>query len=523
VSAGVLLLVAACYGWNLLVQEPLVAYDGTGHLQYAAALVDEGRWPHPLEGWSTFHPPLYHALVALVSWPWRPVWPARAIEAMSAVAMLATGALALAATRTLGHAPPMAALAAALVCLVPCARLVATMAGNEALTAALAAWAALAGVRLHADPRSLRRAAAAGVAVGLALATKFTGVFAVPVLLVPYLRRDLDRRALRAAGLALLLAAATGGAPYLRNLALTGSPVPMTRERGPVARVERSLTIRDRRVSDYLWLDPAVFALPLVHRISAADARRGGLNPAMTNVWGLAYASAWFDAHEVRIVLADRVKGVRVGRVLLVLGLLPTALMLAGGALSLREWIARGSAAPAAPLTAMALVGTAAFVAFTARAPTTAAVKASYLLPLSVPAAVFFARGVEALRPRARRIAAGISALAAAAAAVAFTTGIVFATDTRPHPPRPAWLTPGTAAAAAHLERGGIGRWTAVKVEPAPGGAVAITLLARPYPRLREPELAIWCGYVASAMARNAPRQPWHAGIQQGSRAHACP
>jgi 4-amino-4-deoxy-L-arabinose transferase-like glycosyltransferase len=451
------------------------------------------------------------------------VWPARSIEALSALAMLATGTLAFGVTRGLGHAPAVAALAAALVCLVPCARLAATMVGNEALAAALAGWAAAAGVRLHADPRSLRRAAGAGLAVGLALATKFTGVFAAPVLLVPYLRRDLDRRTLRAAAVALLVAAAAGGLPYLRNVALTGSPIPMTRDRDPVAKVEKQLTIRERRAADYLWFDPAVFRLPLVYQIADDTSRRDGLNPVMTNVWGLAYASAWYDAHEVRVVAPERRTGARVGQVLLALGLLPTALMLAGGALCLRDWLVRGSAAPAAPVTAMALVGIAAFVAFTARAPTTAAVKASYLLPVTVPAAVFFARGVEALGSRARWIGLAGSGLAMAAAAVAFTTGVVFSTDTRVWPPRPPWLTPGAAAATAQLERGAFGRWTSVAAEPTSDGALVLTLRARTPPPPSDAEIAVWCGYVATAMATHAPGQPWRGQIRQGSQTHPCP
>jgi 4-amino-4-deoxy-L-arabinose transferase-like glycosyltransferase len=521
--AAVLLAAAAGYGWNLFAQEPLIAYDGGGHMQYVAMLVDEWRWPEPLEGWSTFHPPLYHLLVALVSWPWRPLWPARAIEAVSALAMLATGALAFRGVRLAGHAPATAALAAALVGLVPCSRLAATMVGNEALTAAFTAWAAVAGLRLHADPGNARRAAAAGLAVGLALATKFTGVFAAPVLVVPYLRRGLDRRALRAAALGLLVAAGTGGLPYLRNAALTGSLVPMTRDRGPVARVEKQLTIRERRASDYLWLDPAVFRLPLVHEIAEANGRRGGLNPAMTNVWGLAYASAWYDAHELRVVAPERVKGARVGQVLLVLGLLPTGLMLAGGALSLRDWLVRASAEPTAPLTAMALTGAAAFVAFTARAPTTAAVKASYLLPLAVPAAVFFARGVAAAGPRTRRIALVGSAFATLAAAVSFTTGVVFSTDVRWKPQPPPWLTPGASAAAVHLGHAGFGRWTEVAVEPAADASLVFTMAVRPFPEVTDARISVWCGYVAAALETLAPGAPWHAEFLQGSTTYACP
>jgi 4-amino-4-deoxy-L-arabinose transferase-like glycosyltransferase len=523
VLAGLVIAALAHYAWSLTSHQPFVGYDVDGHLQYIATLIDEGRLPHPMEGWSSFHPPFYYLLLALVSWPWAPLWPSLLLESISAASMLLTGALAFIVVRGLGHTVSVASTAAALCLFLPCAQLSATMLGNEALGAAFAALAAAAGVRLHADPRSARFAAAAGLAVGLALATKFTGFFALPALVVPFLRRDFDRDCLRAAAVGGLLMISIAGAPYARNFALTGSPVPMTRDRDPVARIEQTLTIRERRLTDYLWLDPAVFREPVVHRLPREGRPGRGLNPAMTNVWGLTYASAWYDAHEIRVADDERAIGVRVGRWLLLLGILPTALMLLGAVLSLRDLARRRPLGQAAPLVGMAVLGGLVFVVFTARAPAAAAVKASYLLPLAVPGAVFFARGACALGSRSRRLALAASMLAALAAAVLFTNGVVFETHAEKRRAPAPWMSPGLGRVAASLEAASAGRWLGIRAEPSPGSGIVWQLLARSYPALRDAEVSRWCEYIGSWMQADAPDHAWRAMIVQGADQRRCP
>jgi hypothetical protein len=73
----------------------------------------------------------------------------------------------------------------------------------------------------------------------------------------------------------------------------------------------------------------------------------------------------------------------------------------------------------------MSLVGLTSFVVFTWKTPTLAAAKGSYLLPLALPAAVFFVLGVQRVR-RWRPMLVSVSAVAALLAAVVFTTDLVF-------------------------------------------------------------------------------------------------
>jgi hypothetical protein len=112
--------------------------------------------------------------------------------------------------------------------------------------------------------------------------------------------------------------------------------------------------------------------------------------------------------------------------------------MLLGFGLALAEAVRRRGRSPDAPLVAMSVLGAAMFVSFTVWNQSAVAVKGSYLLPLAPAAAVFFARGLRwpRLGSRARKAVLVTSGAAALAAAVVFTSGLVF-------PPLPPELMAG--------------------------------------------------------------------------------
>ncbi len=170
----------------------------------------------------------------------------------------------------------------------------------------------------------------------------------------------------------------------------------------------------------------------------------------------------------------------------------------------------------------MALLGGVAFVAFTARAPSVAAVKASYLLPLAVPAAAFFARGVDSLGGLARSLALAGSTVAALSAAVLFANGVVFSMHVDRSVGAPAWMSQGLAEAAAELGGASEGRWSNVEAAEAAGGEILWRLVAHHHPKLSDAKVAIWCGYVANAMASRAPGRLWHAVVTQRDDVRPC-
>ncbi|HYC21842.1 MAG TPA: glycosyltransferase family 39 protein, partial [Candidatus Bathyarchaeia archaeon] len=258
IALGTLLLVATAQrAWNACTLPPLTGYDAPGHAGYILTIVAEHRLPHPLEGWSTFHPPAYYLLASLV-WrllePFGPRTIDAGIRAIGSLAGIGAGLVSYLLVRRLGGSPRVAWVAAALVLFVPCAQLAAAMEGNEALAAGLAALALPGLVTLQRNPRRLRAAAASGLFTGLALATKFSALPLLAACAVPFARADADRAALRTAAVMAVAGLLVAGPVYLRNISLTGSLVPMTRDIGPMRKAEANLVLRPRLIRDYLWI-----------------------------------------------------------------------------------------------------------------------------------------------------------------------------------------------------------------------------------------------------------------------------
>jgi hypothetical protein len=246
---------------------------------------------------------------------------------------------------------------------------------------------------------------------------------------VPFARRDLGPRGLRSLALCAATGLAVAAPAYVRNAALTGSLLPMTRTREPMRSAEEALVIRPRAASDYVRLPLDCLLRPSVHQVAGRPGSLEHRNPAMTSVPCLLLAGLWFDPFAQRVPAARHRDGEWLGPALVTLGLAPTALVLAGCLLAALDLARTRGRSRDAPLVAMAALAAASFVVFTWRAPSLAAAKASYLLPLAAPSALFFARAVESLGPRLRRAALAASLAAALAAAAAFTSGAGFGPD----------------------------------------------------------------------------------------------
>lgn len=425
-----LLAIAVAHrAWNAWAVKPLTGYDAPGHMGYVLTIVTEHRLPQPTEGWSTFHPPLYY-LVASGVWatlePFGPRAVLLGIRAVGVVLGFATALVTHRLIRRFGGGRDVALVGMALVLFVPCNQIAATMEGNEAFAAGIAAMGLPALLRLQADPRSVRAAILLGSAAGFAAISKFTGLALLAACIVPFLRTDLDRsmgRALLALGVVFMCLA---GPVYARNILIAGSPFPMTRGREPMHTAERVQIIRPRRLHDYFSVGIGNVLRPSVFHLPGRQPLFRNKNPAMTSVPGLLYASLWWDPFAHRIDLRYHRDGIRSGPRLVLLGLVPTLLMLAGFVLATFRALAGRLRAPEAPLVAMALAGMAMLLLHTWVAPSTASVKASYLLQVAPVAGVFFSLGVGLLGPRLRAVALAVSLAAAVVAAFVFTEGVLF-------------------------------------------------------------------------------------------------
>ena len=430
---GLFAVAAAHYVWNAFHVTPLTGYDAGAHAGYIVTLLEQGSLPHPYQGWSTFHPPVYYLLASAVWQGLEPLGPRAllaGVRALGGLGLLAAGAVAVRLMLRAGAGVSVAWVGAALLLFVPVAQMSTAMLGNEALATGIGALALPPLLALQRDPRQWQSAVWAALFAGLALATKYTGIFIAIGCVVPFLRRDFDRAMLRSLGAGLLVGAVVAGPVYVRNLTLTGVANPILRTREPTKSTEEANIIRPRRVTDYLWLDPATLRRPSVHHLKdrppGAESGKPRHNPAMTNIWGLAYASTWYDAFAHRIPKEWHRDGVVTGPLLAVLGIVPTALMWLGFGLALGAAVRTRGRDAFAPLVAVWLVGLGSLVAFSWWAQSVVAVKASYLLPLAVPGALFFARGVAWLGDGIRPVILVLCALAAGAAALVFIDGLFF-------------------------------------------------------------------------------------------------
>jgi len=415
--------------WNAWTVRPLNGFDAPGHMGYVLTIVREHRLPHPLDGWSTFHPPLYYLLASGIWGLLEPLGPHAVlfgIRMLGALLGLALALVTLQLVRRLGGSRDVAFVTTALALFVPCIQLSATMEGNESFAAGVAALGLPSLLALQADPRNVRAALVTGVFAGLAAISKFTGLALVAAAVVPFVRVDLDRAMARGL-LALGIAFAVIALPvYGRNVATVGSPFPMTRTREPMHSAENSQVIRPRQLLDYVTVHLDCFRRPSIFQVAGRPGTFNNRNTAMTSVPGLMYASFWYDPTAHRIPIYDHHDGIRSGPLMIALGVVPTLLMLAGFAVAAARTVRRRLRAAEAPLVVMALAGLAMLALHTWTAQSTASVKAQYLLQLVPAAGVFFAQGTMLLRGRLRMAALALALVAATAAAVVFTEGVVF-------------------------------------------------------------------------------------------------
>jgi tetratricopeptide (TPR) repeat protein len=426
--AGWSLLTAVALGvrlWNALAGPRMWGYDAWGHVAYVLYLDLYRAVPWADQGWSYFHPPLHYLIGWALAQAGNGEVLMRGLALWGSLASLLTAALAAWLTRTgFPGRPALALLAFGAVACLPVHFFMSPMPGNEMTATLLGAAALTSFVRSECAERpSLRADALTGVWLGLGLLTKFSGLVPLAALLAALLLRAAlapeKGVALRRAGLrGALIAALALAIPapyYARNLAAFGTPFELSRGYPLVAEVEKGQPPGARSWRDFATFSPRIFSDP------------NPLAPHMyRSVWGSAYVNVWADLYResdvARALEAEREER-RSTRALALLGLLPTAAALAGAGLAVRD-LRRGRRRafwPAPLLLAAATLGS--FGLFAWQVPIWSALKASYLLGLSLPFALLLCRAVEELLARGSRRAAG--ALCAALACVALAASLV--------------------------------------------------------------------------------------------------
>jgi 4-amino-4-deoxy-L-arabinose transferase-like glycosyltransferase len=386
-------------------------FDATYNWAYIYRVTKTWALPAPADAWAAADPPLYFYLCGGLLRAARVLadrtYPLVLVPLLSVAAGLAVVALAWLLVRRLDPGNPRRALLAAGLLLYLPAHVHMSVMVNEEIVATLLSSAAvfLLATRSPAAPAP-GRAAGAGLAAGLALLTKLSGLLTVAAAAATYaldaVRGPGRRRAAACAALALAVAGGVGGWYYLHSRIEYGYFQPYGL---PAHRVMFRMPPGERSLGDYLRIPLATWTDPQL------------LNPdLLRSVWGSTYVSVWFDGHRSFLPLhSDDVR--RLGTVTLLLALLPTAAFavgLAGGARrALRE-----RAGPDAPMVLLCLLVFAGFAVFTWRNPWFATVKGTSLLSLSLPFA-WYTSGVLSRWTRGRAAAWIWAVLAALAVAVA--------------------------------------------------------------------------------------------------------
>jgi tetratricopeptide (TPR) repeat protein len=385
--------------WNALAGPLMWGYDAWGHVAYVLFLDLYRAVPWADQGWSYFHPPLHYALGWLLA------------QAGSGEVL-------------------MRGLSFAAVAFLPVHYFMSPMPGNELTASFLTAATLAAFIANEGRPApSLLGALGVGALAGLALLAKFSGLLVLGVVSGALVLRALLRggwgdAAPRVAArlvLTVLVAVAVSAPYYARNIRSFGTPFQLSRDFALVAPVERDQPPGVRTWKDYLRFPLAAFrdTNPLAPHL-------------LHSVWASVYLNVWADTYResdvARELEAERQQR-RSSQLMALLGLLPTALFLIGAGLAWRDVWGGRRRAVYVPLLIQSALSLAAFAVFTWRVPLWSALKASYLLGLSLPYALFVARSLEAqLGGRLGRwrwaLPAGLGAVALAASAVA-SAGLV--------------------------------------------------------------------------------------------------
>jgi tetratricopeptide (TPR) repeat protein len=389
-------------------------YDAWAHVAYALFLDVYRALPWADQGWSYYQPPLHYTLGWALAQAGSGEALMRGLSLAGSAASLGIAGLAAWVAHSVSPGRPWLALVAfAAVAFLPVQIFVSPMPGNE-LTVALLNTAAIA-VFVANERRGrpgLLGDGAAALLLSLALLTKYTGIVPLLAVLGTLGLRPLFSsspgselpRALARAALVALVVLVLAGPLYARNLRHFGQAFPSNSDFPLVGDVEAAQPPGFRGWRDYLAFSPRLFVEP--------NPRAAHL---LHSVWGTLYLNVWADTYRETDVAGGPTRlERRAASWMALLGLVPSALALAGAGLAARDaWRGRRRAVYA-PLLLLCAVMLAAFVRFTWGVPTWAALKASYCLTLSLPYGVFVARSIEGLAslPAAWQRAAPGAALA---------------------------------------------------------------------------------------------------------------
>ncbi len=394
----ILLIAAIVYIWNAFTLPFGSGYDELGHAAYIRKIATTGIIPPPLSGWTTFHPPLYYLLSSLI---WKimessgPIAVILCIRMISCLSIILAGLLSYVFLKKLNFTNSVSLLSTSILLSLPAAMMAASWIGNEAFTALTSSIACVASVLLAQKQDDDKLAFFAGILSGLAFASKYTGLVIVFGLFAATYNLSTRRFRIRTITFAILGLLIISTPVVLRNISTTSSILPMTRSLAPIERVEAHTHIT-RSIKDYVTFNYECLLDPRIYNYKERQ-----YNSHMDNVWGLTYVGLWFDPFGHRLPVNTSFGMLNI---MPWLGLCPTFIMLVGLVDVIKDFIKKRLSQEWFPLLTIAIFELIIYIYWTWHSATLVAVKGSYLLPLIIPAASFFARGLQKITGRIRII-----------------------------------------------------------------------------------------------------------------------
>lgn len=433
---------------NSIVYPVPKGYDSFGHVMYIWYLIKTRRLPLASEGWSFFHPPLFFVSAAVMWRALRQTDPVRVMHLISLVfaliGLLPAWITYVIVRQYLGGEPTEGAAgnaavggrrlallcAPAFMLFLPVCIYTAPMIGNEGLHAVLCA------VGIYCLLRTvkcwtIRWAATLGAVLGLAFLTKFTAsglilASAIVIAAVGWHRGSMASAA-RLLLVTLAVAFAISGWFYIRNIVIFGNPFQMSRDFFFVQRIENYQLQTTRTLHDYFSFDTSIFRLPSMFR---------GPGEVIRSVWTGIFANTWFDAFGGWFTPSaqDNMRVRVFGGLILLLAVVPTLLVVLGIGTAVLRLLRQGWEDTLITMLVIFVLIVGMYMQYTRSVPIYSAIKASYLLPITVIFGFWFGLGVSALAgfPRLRALLTAEMCVLVAAIVAVFWYGALFELQTGP-------------------------------------------------------------------------------------------
>lgn len=362
-------------------------FDWGGHVEYIQRIARTWRTPIAVEGWEMFQPPLYYYAAAVV---YRLFGGDAATEAaLKAVqyfgCLVGVGLVAVGwafARRLCRRGGVESLVAVSFAAFLPMSLYMNPLVTNEVFSAtviAVAAYGILRFLYAESGSESLWRPALSGTVVGLALLSKYTGLFVCGAGVAALGLRALASRRLRiwvGLGLYAAFAFAVCGWFYVRNARIFGDPFIGNWDEASGFHYEQNPSYRT-------WEFFGRFGSVFLHHVERAR---------WTSFLNGNYASMWADPHNNFFAMEDTRAYFWLG-VLVIVAFLPTAAIVVGFVRTLVSIFRKPVDNPDLLLAAMTVWTFGSLISFTLEIPTYSTVKAFFFLSLVPAFGVFLVRG----------------------------------------------------------------------------------------------------------------------------------